>query len=68
MAIQIADKKFHRETMNKINYYYDRSAKAYSKGDMTKGKFYEKKADSLYGRGYGRMFGLKRKNNGWVKK
>jgi hypothetical protein len=68
MVIQIANKKFHRETMKKINSYYDKSANAYSRGDMVKGKFYEKKADSLYGKSYGKMFGLKRKNNRWVKK
>ena len=67
MALKIADKKLHKRVFDSMDRYDKLAIKYYKAGDSKKGRFYEKKSDSLYGKNYGKIFGVKKVNGRWVK-
>jgi len=56
MAICVKNTKLKKRIFKSIRKYENLAIKAYEKGDMSKGKKYEKKSDRLYSKNYKKMF------------
>jgi len=57
MVIYVKNPKLKARIFKSIHYWENRSMVAYTKGQMTKGKSFERKADKLYKDNYKKMFG-----------
>jgi hypothetical protein len=56
MPILTRNPKLKREVFKKIKKNEDLAMKEYKKGNLKKGKVYEKRADKLYADNYDKMF------------
>jgi hypothetical protein len=60
MVVIIKDKKLHSKIMDKIKTLNSLELKAINKGNLTKSREFEKKADKLYKENYYKMFSIKK--------
>jgi hypothetical protein len=63
MVVTIKNKDLHKKIFKEINKFEDKAILYYKKGDIKKGKTFEKKADKLYDNNYNKMFEVKRSKN-----
>lgn len=59
IVIYVKDKVLKRRVFARMKIYDDRAISAFKRGDMEKGKAYEKMSDKLYAKNYRKMFGVR---------